>query len=50
LNRQADTNKVSSLNSEQSKVLIFSIPTDEEFVIVSEGIKLLKDKKNDSNL
>ena len=41
LNLRADPNGVFSLNSSHSKTRILSIPTNEELVICTEGIKLI---------
>jgi acetate kinase len=41
LNRQGVGDKISRLDSENSKVHVFSVPTQEELVICLEGVKLL---------
>ncbi len=49
LNRNSDCEQISSLNTDDSKVKILAIPTDEEIVICREGIKLLR-AENDTNI
>jgi len=45
-NRSAVGNTISVLNSDNSKVKILSMPTEEELVICLEGLKLMRSEKN----
>lgn len=45
LNRAAVGNTISVLNTKSSKVKIISLPTEEEFAICFEGLKLLGEKR-----
>lgn len=46
VNRKAPDNKITRLNTTESRVHILSIPTDEEQVIALDGLRLLKEQGN----
>jgi len=49
LNRKASPDIISPLHAKTSKAQILSVPTNEELVICTEGVKLIGNR-NDSDL